>query len=695
MVLVRTAVSVLSAGTERMLVDFAGRSLVGKARARPDLVRQTLDKARREGIVPAIEAVRSRLDEPMALGYASAGTVVEVGGGVQGIRAGDRVACAGGGHAIHGEYAVVPVHLIARLPDEVDFESGVFATLGAIALHALRLGRLQVGERVAVIGLGLLGLLTVGLARAAGASVLGIDLEESRVRLARRLGATARLRTEAEAEAQAISDGMGCDLVVICADSPSDDPVTLAAAVARDRARVVAVGAVGLDLPRKAYYEKELEFIVSRSYGPGRYDPDYEEAGHDYPPGYVRWTEGRNLQAVVELMGQGRLDVHPLISHRFPVEHADEAYARLVDGGPETLGVLLTYPSKEAMPGSSERVVRFRAERRTDDPVRLGVLGAGNFARAVALPALRRLRGVDLVGVAAASGLSASQAGSRFGFQYATTDEARLLDDPQVNTLAVLTRHHLHARQTAAGLRAGKHVFCEKPLALTSGELEDVAAALAHAPGRLTVGFNRRFSPFALKMKEFLQGTSAPLTMVYRVNAGSLPPDHWLRDPAQGGGRLLGEVGHFIDLMTYLAGAPVRVEARGLQPGAIEQQDTFLLTLAFSGGALGSVAYVAGGDRSFSKERLEVFAGGRVAVLDDFRRLETTEGGRRRRWSSPWRQDKGHLALWQAFVDAIRSGGPPPIPYADLMAVSQATIAADQALRSGTAVEIAAPHSGA
>lgn len=695
-VLIRTAVSVLSVGTERMVVDFAGRSLLGKARARPDLVRQTLDKVRREGLGPALETVRNRLEEPLALGYASAGTVVEVGPGVDDLRPGDRVACAGGGHAVHGEFAVVPRNLVARLPDNVDFESGAFATLGAIAMHALRLGRLQLGERVAVIGLGLLGLLTAALARTAGASVFGVDLDSGRVRLARQLGASAYTRPEAEAAAQAGSDGMGYDLVVICADGPSNDPVTLAAELARDRARVVAVGAVGLELPRKAYYEKELEFIVSRSYGPGRYDLEYEEAGHDYPLGYVRWTEGRNLQSVVDLMGEGRLDVHPLISHRFPIERAEEAYARLAEGGADLLGVALTYASEAPPPTSEDRIRRLKPEVRSGQPVRLGALGAGNFATAVAFPALRRVRGIELVGVAASGGLHAAQAGSRFGFQYATTDEAQLLADPQVNTLAIFTRHHLHARQAVEGLRAGKHVFCEKPLALTAAELQEVAEALVHAPGLLVVGFNRRFAPSALRLKEFVQGMAGPLVMLYRVNAGSLPATHWLRDPEQGGGRLLGEVCHFIDLMTFLAGSlPTQVEARRLQPGSADQEDSLLITLAFAGGALGSIAYLANGDKSFPKERLEIFGEGRVGVLDDFRRLETSQAGQRRRWSSPLRQDKGHRALWQAFVDAIRTGGPPPIPYADLMAVSQATIAASLALRTGEAVDLTAPPTGA
>ncbi|HET7011541.1 MAG TPA: bi-domain-containing oxidoreductase [Anaerolineales bacterium] len=690
-VLVRTAASILSAGTERMLVDFSARSLLGKARARPDLVRQTIDKARREGVLAAMEAVRDRLDQPVPLGYSSSGIVVALGEGVSGFRAGDRVACAGGGHAIHGEYAVVPKNLVALLPDTVDFESGAFATLGAIALHGLRLGRMQVGDRVAVIGLGLLGLLAVGVARAAGAQVFGVDVQESRVALARNMGATASLRAGAEAAAQAISGGSGFDLILICADGPSNDPVHLAAALARDRARVVAVGAVGLDLPRNLYYEKELEFIVSRSYGPGRYDASYEEKGHDYPPGYVRWTEGRNLQAVVDLMGAGRLDVRPLISHRFPVSQAEKAYTLLAEAGEGTLGILLTYDAASPPAGALETTRVLAEPSVSAQAVRLGVLGAGNFAGRVVLPIVRSMRGVELVGIAAAGGLSATRAGTRFGFDYATTDAARLIGDSRVNTVAILTRHHLHARQTAAALRAGKHVLCEKPLALAGAELEDVAEALQGASGLLTVGFNRRFAPLGRRLREILRSVPAPLAMIYRVNAGALPRDHWLRDPAEGGGRLVGEACHFIDFMTFLSGErPVRVFARSLAPETADEEDSFVITVEFSGGSVGTVAYLANGDRSYAKERLEVFSGGSLAILDDFRRLEFSRDGRRRTWSSWLRSDKGHRGLWRAFVEAIERGGPPPIPYGDLFAVSQATLTAADSLRSGEPAAVAA-----
>lgn len=715
--LVRTAASLVSAGTERMLVEFAAKSLLGKARSRPDLVRQVLDKARREGLLTTVEAAFNRLDQPMPLGYSSAGVIHALGEGIQGFKVGQRVACAGGGYAVHAEYAVVPRNLLAPLPDGVGFETAAFTTLGAIALHGFRLAEAQLGERVAVIGLGLLGLLVVGIANAAGCQVFGVDLDPERVALAGRLGARAVLRDQAEASAAAFSRGRGCDAILVCADTPSNDPVELAGAIARDRARVVAVGAVGLGIPRVVYYEKELTFLNSRSYGPGRYDLDYEQGGRDYPIGYVRWTEGRNLEAFVDLLASGRLDVEPLISHRFLIDQAPRAY-ELITGETEGpfLGVLLTYdrerPPEEGerplgddrpMPVGDREIARdvpvgVLPEVSKVDTVRLGVLGAGNFASAVMLPAIKGIQNLELVGIASASGVSAQHAAGKFGFQYAASEEARIIDDPEVNTVAILTRHYLHARQVLAALAAGKHVFCEKPLAMTPAQLVDIQEALEWAQGLeldgeslspqqyplLMVGFNRRFAPLARRLKEFLDGRAEPLVAHYRVNAGSLPLEHWLHDSEQGGGRIVGEGCHFVDLLAFLVGAPpVAVSAQALPDAGRYREDNVVLTFAFADGSLGTLSYLANGDKAFPKERLEVFCGGRVAVLDDYRSLETVHNGRRGVSHSRLRQDKGHRAEWGAFVDAIRAGGPPPIPYDHLFGVSRATFAAVEALRDG------------
>ncbi|MBN2146720.1 MAG: bi-domain-containing oxidoreductase [Anaerolineales bacterium] len=694
--LVRTAASLVSAGTERMLVEFAEKSLLGKARSRPDLVRQLLDKARREGLLTTVEAAFNRLDQPMPLGYSSAGTVVAVGAGVQKFHPGDRVACAGGNYAVHAEYAVVPENLLARLPDDVDFEAAAFTTLGAIALHGFRLAQVQLGETVGVIGLGLLGLLSVGIVQAAGCQVFGVDLDAGRVRLANQLGARAALREQAEEAALAFSRGRGLDALLICADTKSDDPVQLAGVVARDRARVVAVGAVGLNIPRKIYYEKELSFVNSRSYGPGRYDPAYEEGGRDYPLGYVRWSEGRNLEAIVDLLHSGRLDVHPLISHRYPIEKAPQAYELITGKIKEPfLGVLLTYPDapgEEAVLKTPVHERNGRTAPHTTEKVRLGVLGAGNFATAVMLPAIKDIPAIEKIAIASGAGAHAQHAASKFAFGYVAKSEEEILADPQVNCMAILTRHDLHAAQTLRALQAGKHVFCEKPLALKRQELAAIGEQLARQAQTsgegninplLMVGFNRRFAPLAVKMHAFISQRHEPFAAHYRVNAGYIPLTHWVHNAVEGGGRIIGEGCHFIDFLTFLAGQPpIKVTAHSLPDAGRYQSDNIVLIFTFPDGSLGTISYLANGDKAFPKERVEVFAGGRVAVLDDFRSLEMVHAGKRQKIHSRLRQDKGHQAEWIAFSKAILDGGPPPIPYAHLLGVTQASFAAIEALQS-------------
>jgi len=686
--LVQTAASLVSAGTERMLVEFAERSLVGKARARPDLARQVLDKARREGLVSALQSTLNRLDQPMALGYSSAGTIVELGRGMSGVRVGQRVACAGSGYAVHADYALVPSQLLTPLPKNVDFESAAFATLGAIAMHGFRLAEPQVGERVAVIGLGLLGLLAVQIASAAGCSVFGIELDPKRVALATGLGFQAVTRRRAEASAQAFTAGRGFDVILICADTPSADPVELAGVIARDRARVVALGAVGLNIPRRIYYGKELSFINSRSYGPGRYDASYEEKGKDYPIGYVRWTEGRNLESVVELMAAGKLKVQPLITHRFPIEEAAAAYDLITGRKKQAfLGVLLTYPVQAER---RSEIVKFR----TTPPIRaeavtLGVLGAGNFANATLLPAIRKAGGIGLVGIASAGGLHAQHTARKFGFAYAAASENEILADPNINTIAILTRHNTHADLVVQALKAGKHVFVEKPLAINEKHLDVVIKQLSTSnQGVLTVGFNRRFAPLAHRLSEFLESRTEPLHAHYRVNAGYLPPDHWTHDPEIGGGRIIGEACHFVDFITFLVGAaPASVTAVTLPDGGKYRADNVSMTLAFPDGSIGVVDYLANGDKTFPKERLEVFCGGKVAVLDDFRSLELVEDGSRKIVKTA--QDKGWVGEWKAFGSCIREGGEPPIPYEQLIGVGTAVFISARAARAGISTPVA------
>ncbi len=688
--LVRVAASLVSAGTERMVVEFAEKSLLGKARSRPDLVRQVVDKMKREGVLTAVQAAFQRLNQPMPLGYSSAGVIVALGEKMEGFRVGQRVACAGGGYAVHAEYNVVPRNLLTPLPDSVDFESAAFTTLGAIAMHGFRLGQAQLGEDVAVIGMGLLGLLTAQIALAAGCRVLGVDVNPHRVALASSLGISACSRDQAEDAAQAFTASRGCDVVLICADTPSGDPVELAGRIARDRARVIAIGAVGLTLPRKLYYEKELIFLNSRSYGPGRYDPSYEEQGHDYPIGYVRWTEGRNLQAVVTLLTDGRLRVHPLITHRFPIDQAPQAYELLAGKtGEEFLGIVLTYPgAQESAAELREKIPTRESENSVPasslqpaSRLSLGVIGAGLFAQSTLLPAIADIKGLERAGIASAGGLHAQHAARKFRFAFACSEAEQILRDPRVNTVAILTRHDSHAELVVRALQAGKHVFVEKPLALNEQQLQQVEETLRNHPNLLlVVGFNRRFAPLAQRLAEFLTPRHEPLFAHYRVNAGYLPRSHWLHDSRQGGGRLIGEACHFIDFLTFLVGAPpARVCAHALPDDGKYHQDNFSIALTFAEGSLGVVDYLANGDRSFSKERLEVFCEGRVAVLDDFRALTMIRDGRRQRVRC--RQDKGWRAEWVAFLHALTTDLKPPIPYDHLFGVTRATFAALASLR--------------
>jgi len=696
--LVKVSASLVSAGTERMVVEFAEKSYLGKARSRPDLVKQTLDKAKREGVMPTVQAVFNRLDQPMALGYSTAGTIIALGKNMQGFKVGQRVACAGGGYATHAEYNVVPRNLLTPLPKNVDFESAAFTTLGAIALHGFRLAEPQLGENVAVIGLGLLGLLTIQLAAAAGCNVLGIDLDPKRIKLAAALGLEAVTRPQAESAAQAFTSNRGFDSIIICADTSSNDPVELAGVIARDRAKVVATGAVGLNFPRKIYYEKEIAFINSRSYGPGRYDSNYEENGHDYPIGYIRWTEGRNFQAVVDLLASDKLRVTSLISHRFPIEEGVKAYEVITGKKKEAfLGVLLKYEtSDEKQETSNEKRVEFPLVTRRSSlaSVKLGVLGAGLYANATLLPVLKNNKDFELVGIASSGGLHAQHSGKKFGFQYATSSDDEILNDPNINTVAILTRHDSHAELVVKALKAGKHVFVEKPLAIDLAGLNKVIKQLVtdHRPqtakhgqssivnGLLTVGFNRRFSPLAQSLHSLLVTRHEPLHAHYRINAGNIPLNHWTQDPTLGGGRIIGEACHFIDLISFLVGAsPVSVAAHALPNQGKYREDNISMTFTFPDGSIGVVDYLANGDKSFPKERLEVFCEGMIAVLDDYVSLTTVKDGKKKVESMA--QDKGWKAEMSAFAKSVREGIEPPISYEDLIGVTKSTFAAVESIR--------------
>ena len=691
MALVQTAASLVSAGTERMVVEFAKKGMLGKAQSRPDLVRQVLNKARLEGLLPTFEAAMNRLDQPMALGYSSAGTILKIGPGLSGCRVGDRVACAGGGHAVHAEFTTVPQNLMVPIPDNVDFELAAFTTVAAVAMQGFRLADVQVGSRIAVIGLGLLGLLATGIASAAGCQVLGVDLNPARIELAKKMGATAAVsRAQAVEAASALTQGRGVDAVLICAATESNDPVELAGEITRDRARVIAIGAVGLQVPRNIYYEKELELIISRSYGPGRYDLDYEENAQDYPIGYVRWTEARNMEAVLDLMAQGKLKIPPLITHRIPIEEGTHAYD-LITGKEAYLGVLLTYgekglPDENRIPNPSKPTIRVQP----GEVLALGVLGAGNYALSTFLPVVKKTGGIAPVGIVSATGTSAHHAAQRYSFGFAASDPESVIQDPGINLIAILTRHHLHTPQLIKALKAGKHVYCEKPLAINPSQLKKAAAALSKQDQPLLMlGFNRRFAPLAKTLKTFIDQRQEPLFAHFRVNANLLPAEHWLIDPKIGGGRIIGEGCHFIDFLTFLVGeTPVDVITQGLPDNGKYSEDNVVMTFRYPDGSVGVVSYLANGDKAYPKEYLEVFSGGRVAVLHDWRKLEMVSKGRRKVKHHHLRQDKGHQAAWRAFLKAVQSSSAPPIPYDQLIGVTQASFAAVESLRSGDKVLI-------
>lgn len=674
-VLVRNVASLISAGTEKMAVDLAQRSLVGKAKERPDLVKQVLGKLRRDGVISTLNTVKARLDAPLALGYSCAGLVCEVGQGAEEFQVGDRVACAGMNYASHAETVFVPKNLTVRIPDEVNFDEAACVTLGAIALQGVRTAEVKLGDAIAVIGLGLLGQLTIQILKAAGCQVLGIDLDASKLVLARQLGADATvLRSDdVELAVAQFSGGYGVDAVIITAAAETNDPLELAGVIARDRAVISMVGAVKLEVPRKVYYEKELQLRLSRSYGPGRYDAQYEEQGVDYPIGYVRWTERRNMQEFLRLVAVKAVRLEPLITHRFPIAQAAQAYDIITGKAPQPyLGILLTYPASAA---PSTRLIALKQTARKAAAVNLGVIGAGNFAKGVLLPRLAKAEGVALAGLATATGRNAKAIGEQYGFGFCTTDYRELLDRAEINTVLIATRHDTHARMTAEALRAGKTVYVEKPLAISAGGLQEVAEAIAQTGGQLLVGFNRRFSSLSVSMKQHFEN-AGPLAITYRVNAGAVPKESWIQNE-EGGGRIVGEICHFVDYLQFLTEAePVEVFAYAGGP------DTISLVLKLSDGSVGNINYFATGDRSFPKERIEVYGGGRVAVQDDFRVLESWRDGKRQ-VTKRLAQDKGFDQALAAFVAAARAGTAMPIAWRSLYLTTLTTLKIEAALRSG------------
>jgi predicted dehydrogenase/threonine dehydrogenase-like Zn-dependent dehydrogenase len=672
--LIASSRTLISAGTERMLVDFGKASFIDKMRQHPDKVRLVMEKVKTDGLLTTLQAVRNKLDQPLAMGYSNAGVVLAVGDGVTGFAVGDRVASNGK----HAEVVNVPANLCAKVPDSVADDEAAFTVLAAVALQGIRLVQPTLGEAVVVTGLGVIGLLTVQLLRAHGCRVMAVDFDDARLELARRMGAEVVRLAVGESPvdaARSFSRGRGVDAVIIAASTRSSDPVHQAASMCRKRGRIVLVGVAGLDLRRDDFYEKELTFQVSCSYGPGRYDSRYEHEGHDYPVGYVRWTEQRNFEAVLDMMASGRLDVKPLVSHRFAIESADRAYAALTDDR-SALGILIEYPQRAAAPPAHRNVRLAPLSPAAERPV-VSFIGAGNYATGVLLPAFRAT-GVKLRSVASRAGVSGLHAARKFGFEETTTDTDAVLADAATSAVVITTRHDSHAELVVRALQSGKHVFVEKPLCLTREELSTIEHAFRASGRQLMVGFNRRFSPHVRRMAALLSGMKQPKVFIITVNAGAVPRDHWTQDPALGGGRILGEACHFIDLLRHLAGCAVRsvhAVAAIETPDAPARNDNATITLQFEDGSSGTIHYVAVGHKRFPKERLEVFVGGRILQLDNFRTL-TAYGWPGFTRMKTWRQDKGQQACVAAFIDGIEKGGAAPIAFEELAEVSRIAIEA-------------------
>jgi predicted dehydrogenase/threonine dehydrogenase-like Zn-dependent dehydrogenase len=707
-VLIQSTRTILSSGTERTLLDFGKSGWIAKARQQPEKVKQVLDKIKTDGIVPTVEAVFNKLDEPMSPGYCNAGVVLEVGVGVTDLRQGDRVISNGP----HAEIVCVPRNLCAKIPDGVQDEDAAFTVLASIALQGVRLAMPELGERFMVFGLGMVGLLTCQLLQANGCSVMAVDISKRRLQLAASFGAEIiDIGTGKDPVAVALSwtGGNGVDGVIICASAKDDEIVHQAAQACRRRGRIVLVGVVDLNLRRADFYEKELSFQVSCSYGPGRYDEKYEQGGQDYPFGFVRWTEQRNFEAVLEAMRSGKLRVTEMITHRLVLDEAAAMYDKLLHD-PEALGIVIEYLSISKDKKLKVLDDRLRENEKNEgvsvcdlpagNGVRVGVIGAGNYARATLLPALYRTTAI-IAAVADINGVAASYAARKYEAKRAISDYSEILKDPGINAVFILVGHHLHARFICEVLESGKHVFVEKPLAINADQLTNIMklyeksnigyhtqTASSQVAPMVMVGFNRRFSRHTLKIRELLAGRNNPLAMTITVNAGFIPPEHWTQDAERGGGRIIGEGCHFIDLLSYLAMSPAtQVSAQMIGGNDTVREDKMSILLRFADGSVGTVHYFANGSKNYPKETLEIFSDGRVIRMENFR-VTTGFGFKGFRKFRTWRQDKGHSAEISEFINAVASGAPSLIPFDEIVNVTKASFAAVEAARTGKVISI-------
>lgn len=689
-VLVRNAASVISAGTEKTKIDMGKKSLLQKAMARPDLVRQVLKKVQNEGLAKTMQTVTSRLNSPSPLGYSCAGTVIAAGGLVEGIQPGDRVACGGVNYANHAEFVAVPKNLVVKVPNNVTDEEASFATVGSISLQGVRLAAPQLGETFLVLGLGLLGQIAVQLLRANGCTVIANDLDPAQVERAVGFGAIpAGPGVDLVNLCEQLTGGHGVDGVLVCAGTSSNQPIELCGAVTREKGRVVVVGAVRMDIPREDYFKKEISVVISRSYGPGRYDPYYEESGNDYPLPYVRFTEQRNMATFLDLVAQGKVDVKSLISHRFSVDEAADAY-RLIEGAKTEpyLGIVIQYSAAQAQQAAPVRIATGTAPV-TRGKIGLSFFGAGNYATASLLPVLKNMEPIEFRGLVTASGRTAQGVAKQFGFAFCAGAVSELHGE-DTDAVVITTRHDTHADATVAALNAGKHVYVEKPLAMTVPELAAVRQAWAKSGSQVMVGFNRRFAPATREVLQHFAPVQSPLVVAIRVNAGAIPADHWIQDPVLGGGRVIGEACHFVDLASALVGAdPVSVNSVGTAKSQTSAMlnDNVIITLTYPNSSIATIIYTADGSKAMHKERVEVFGGGRSAVIDDFREATLYVGDSKTHIVKQATQDKGQKAMLTQWVAGLASGTP-CVSAQSLLSNSLATILAVESLALGTALAV-------
>ena len=695
-IVVRSHKSLISAGTERMMLSLGKKSLLGKAKERPDLVKKVLDKVKREGFWATFQTVRDKLDSEVPMGYSNCGEVIEVGAHARRFEVGGLVACAGAGYANHAELNYIPRLLAVPVPQGVSTEAAAYSTVGAIALQGVRLADLRVGEAVVVLGLGLIGQLTVQILKASGCRVAALDISRDRVKLATDNGADMALVLEGERSEKQVLDftrGRGADAILITAATSSNEPVEQAARLARDRAKVIMVGMTGMDIPRAPYFKKELTFIVSRSYGPGRYDADYEEHGHDYPIGHVRWTENRNIEAFLDMIASGAVRPQVCTTHRYAIDDAVAAFELILGNQEPYLGVVLEYPQDMAAgkgaggKGAASTRIEFpsHAAAKPTDKVGLSFIGAGGFARGVHMPNAAKMDGVVVRGIVDASGMAGKSAGYKFGAAFCASAESEVLEDPQTDAVVIVTPHSQHADGVCRALAAGKSVLVEKPLAINIDGLRKIHKTLQSHPHNLLIGFNRRFAPLAVELKKHFTGRG-PLNVQFRCNAGPLPADHWISDPSEGG-RIIGEACHFLDLFTFMTGAaPLTVFAAA---PSVNSADDAAITITYADGSVCQLLYSSTGPSSYGKERIEVFGGGMAGVLTDFRTLEVHSDKERFKPRKSMQADKGHGRELAAFVDAIRHGRPSPIGVESLFDTTLVSFAALESIQQGTPISMA------